>query len=1093
MGMIKFFLGSVPFGCDNIGDEAILESIIKIIRRNFPNSEICVSTAKPKETAKLFSCKAVGLLGFGKLDKNPKETIKAIKSSHVYIWAGATGLSDYPEAGLVGLKIAQKAGLETIIWNVGMDSQFNPAHFKLTGKKARLCNIASAMTGNILNVKKIAENRLVQKIGKKISLALQNCSLVFMRDTKSLKRLRKFATLPSAAAITDSATILTNHNNSYLDCLSPNNKKALCADGIKIGVCVSSQRPINDIEKFSTTLDNLIDRNNANIFFIPMNPKTDLAFMEKIRQQMKNKDKSFLLDGVSDWRNITAIASKCNVVVSSRLHLLILSANVGTPIVGISRGSKITNFMEKFGMSTAGSVDKCNFNLLTSQVEHAIKNPNEFTKRRSEVYELFEERMKFAEKMLVETISHKGSSNGFKENSNLSTTMNDDDLNLTQDKDNISSVLYTREVEGSFLNLFQFDIRAMLLYLATKWKVACVIFVLSLIVAWQAFYLLSYHSSQAWAASVRIYHQTRSDKIPTFYMPMRTETVAHIFTSSNVSNKVSAELKTSVKGFEPKMLSNVVVSIEKAKSDIITITAYASSPQIAAAIANRVADFGIAEYLSRQNSSINSMLNDRMAKKKERLAEVAIIKEKMCHLISPESQRFPSEEIVSRREELTKVSSDLNASKMRLTDIDIKITEIERLLKETPKEIEFETTLDHTTQISLEGKRATLKQLRKRYTDENPKIKMLLEEIKDLQEQYDQEAKEKSMPSKVTYRKNQTYADLELQLANAKLEKKSLQKIILIHTEDVKKLKSLINSIHTNVHKYEELMAQENVLKKQIERIDLSLQNIEVLMTTSVPDLSIFSHADVPSSSTMKNRQLKSVLVAFFIAILYFIGAMVFKILKFRFLASREFLNFGLKDFGEIPLIGTVEKYVRDSAITKTYSLLIKRRENKRVALFVKYNESQCCNSIIDDIITLNDFNKYKTFRIDCVFRNDNGEAPKFYKSITTENEDSVRGIFEYHNLLHIHEEHFHNLIDDIKTLSEKYESVILTVLCQDNYFVISQLAKLVNLIVFMPSFDATKKINVIAPENMAKNLLPEDKEFGGILIQVPKYYYERR
>ena len=101
--MIKFFLGSVPFGCDNIGDEAILASIIKMIRRNFPDSEICVATAKPKETAQLFSCKAVGLLGFGSLDENPAETIKAIESSHVYIWAGATGLSDYPEAGLAGM------------------------------------------------------------------------------------------------------------------------------------------------------------------------------------------------------------------------------------------------------------------------------------------------------------------------------------------------------------------------------------------------------------------------------------------------------------------------------------------------------------------------------------------------------------------------------------------------------------------------------------------------------------------------------------------------------------------------------------------------------------------------------------------------------------------------------------------------------------------------------------------------------------------------------------------------------------------------------------------------------------------------------
>ena len=56
--MIKFFLGSVPFGCDNIGDEAILESTIEILRRNFPHCQICVATAKPTETAKLLNCKA---------------------------------------------------------------------------------------------------------------------------------------------------------------------------------------------------------------------------------------------------------------------------------------------------------------------------------------------------------------------------------------------------------------------------------------------------------------------------------------------------------------------------------------------------------------------------------------------------------------------------------------------------------------------------------------------------------------------------------------------------------------------------------------------------------------------------------------------------------------------------------------------------------------------------------------------------------------------------------------------------------------------------------------------------------------------------
>ena len=38
-------------------------------------------------------------------------------------------------------------------------------------------------------------------------------------------------------------------------------------------------------------------------------------------------------------------AAGCGAVLSSRLHLLILAANVGTPVFGISRGEKIANWL----------------------------------------------------------------------------------------------------------------------------------------------------------------------------------------------------------------------------------------------------------------------------------------------------------------------------------------------------------------------------------------------------------------------------------------------------------------------------------------------------------------------------------------------------------------------------------------------------------------------------------------------------------------------------------------------------------------------------------------------------------------------------
>ncbi|OQA87416.1 MAG: Polysaccharide pyruvyl transferase [Lentisphaerae bacterium ADurb.Bin242] len=61
---MKIFLGGIPLGCDNIGDEAILACAVEILRRNFPDCPITVCTADRENTAKLLSVETAPLFGF---------------------------------------------------------------------------------------------------------------------------------------------------------------------------------------------------------------------------------------------------------------------------------------------------------------------------------------------------------------------------------------------------------------------------------------------------------------------------------------------------------------------------------------------------------------------------------------------------------------------------------------------------------------------------------------------------------------------------------------------------------------------------------------------------------------------------------------------------------------------------------------------------------------------------------------------------------------------------------------------------------------------------------------------------------------------
>ena len=397
---MRFFLGGVPFGENNIGDEAILAGAVSIIRRNFDNPEITVSTAKPFQTAELLNVNAVPLYGFRK--SHPLEALrKEFKNHDVFVWSGATGLSDYPELAVKILTMAQECGLKTVVWGVGMDSALNPAFFKLGGKKLALCSLASRLSLKKIDFVKLAEDYLTRVMKRKIAAALLKCDLVVVRDTESALAVKTCSPEIRAIVGADSATIFTSADTEKLSHLPETAKAALFSkDFQKIGLCISAQRMVSDMDSLAAALDSLIEAENRRMFLLAMNPRTDSVLMESLKQRMRNKDKVFSLKGCEQPEHILAAASQCDVVVSSRLHLLILAANVSTPIVGISRGSKVDNFLGAFGLSSPGTVNRCNFALLRKKTEALLADPSGFKAARDKVYEDFAKRLGAAEELL---------------------------------------------------------------------------------------------------------------------------------------------------------------------------------------------------------------------------------------------------------------------------------------------------------------------------------------------------------------------------------------------------------------------------------------------------------------------------------------------------------------------------------------------------------------------------------------------------------------------------------------------------------------------------------------------------------------------
>ena len=358
---MKLVLGGVPLGCDNIGDEAIVGCVVALLRKLFPDVGLTVCTRDREGTAKRLGVDTAPLYGFG-ADPDLRGFAELVRRHDAYIWFGATGLSDYPETALALLTAAQDAQVPTIVWGVGMNSALNPAFYRAAGKKLKLLKLLSACA--FTDLVAAYERRLRRRTMRHIERGLSACRLVVLRDAQSVREVEKCG-FRSAVEGADTAILQSSAPPPLPE-----------APGItRIGFCVSEQSAVRDLGGVRQLWDDLLEDPARRVVLIPMNPVTDKKLMLKIASRCRHSDRIECLERI-DPADVQACAGQCRVLVSSRLHLLILGSNAGTPGIGIERGSKISNWLSYFGETPAGTVENCDFSGVRSRIDRILSSPD---------------------------------------------------------------------------------------------------------------------------------------------------------------------------------------------------------------------------------------------------------------------------------------------------------------------------------------------------------------------------------------------------------------------------------------------------------------------------------------------------------------------------------------------------------------------------------------------------------------------------------------------------------------------------------------------------------------------------------------------
>jgi polysaccharide pyruvyl transferase WcaK-like protein len=370
---MRILLGGIPLGCNNIGDEAILAGVVRMLRATMPDVELTVATADPG-TAALLGVEVVPPYGF---EGVAAAGLAAEAERHdAYVWCGATGLSDYPNAALDLLEAAQGAGTATFVWGVGMDDELNPSYFLARGWRLRVLG-PMGLTGWY-------ERRLKARLGRRLGRVLSRCRGVWLRDPESAAMLARCG-WGGAHLAADSAILLA-------DGMAPERGNP----PRRVGLCISRQRRVSDLDGVRRLVD-AIRAEGGEVLGIPMNSKTDRRLLEGLGVGCIAGDTP---------EAVMAAAADCAVVVSSRLHLLILAANAGAPGIGIVRGSKIANWLANFAEAPAGTVADCDWDAVARQALAAMRGEGreKWGAVRKAAYERLRARFEAARKEFAEAL-----------------------------------------------------------------------------------------------------------------------------------------------------------------------------------------------------------------------------------------------------------------------------------------------------------------------------------------------------------------------------------------------------------------------------------------------------------------------------------------------------------------------------------------------------------------------------------------------------------------------------------------------------------------------------------------------------------------
>ncbi len=307
------------YGFKNLGDEAILSSIVKMIKEQSSKVEISALSYNVKYTESTHKIKGVSR-------NSIFDILSAIRNSDLVISGGGTLLQDTTSS-------------RSLIYYLTLISIV-----KLFKKPVLFfCN-------GFGPIKKSFNKFLARKVTNKVDR-------IVLRDPRSKEVMEKMGIVTPSDVTVDAAFYLKGVSSKRVKEILE--KESIPMDNPIIGISV---RPwsvgdafVNTMAKFA---DYIADK-GLTVVFTPMQPIKDDEISKEIMSRMKKK--SYKLKNQYTPEEILGIIGDLDILVAMRLHALIFAGIKEVPMIGLEYDPKVDAFLKMVNQRNGGKVEELDF------------------------------------------------------------------------------------------------------------------------------------------------------------------------------------------------------------------------------------------------------------------------------------------------------------------------------------------------------------------------------------------------------------------------------------------------------------------------------------------------------------------------------------------------------------------------------------------------------------------------------------------------------------------------------------------------------------------------------------------------------------